>query len=92
LLFGGGVDSGVSIALTVVTLLGSLLTLVYALNFFGRIFFGQTKPALLAEQSPRALLVPTVAVTVFLIIEGLMPGPLLGWAMEGLATIFGGVL
>ncbi len=92
LIFGGGFDSGVSIALTVVTLLGSLLTLIYALNFFGRIFFGQTKPALLAEQSPRALLVPTVAVTVFLIIEGLMPGPLLGWAMEGLATIFGGVL
>ncbi|MFU8827241.1 MAG: complex I subunit 4 family protein, partial [Brevefilum sp.] len=92
LIFGGGFDSGVSIALTVVTLLGSLLTLVYALNFFGRIFFGQTKPALLAEQSPRALLVPTVAVTVFLIIEGLLPGPLLGWAIEGLTTIFGGVL
>lgn len=92
LIFGGGFDSGVSIALTVVTLLGSLLTLVYALNFFGRIFFGQTKPALLAEQSPRALLVPTVAVTVFLIIEGLMPGPLLGWAIEGLTSVFGGLL
>ena len=92
LIFAGGFDSGVSIALTVMTLLGSLLTLVYALRFFGKIFFGEKKPDTLPEKSPRALLVPTMAVTAFLIIEGLVPGPLLGWATEGLAGIFGGLL
>jgi NADH-quinone oxidoreductase subunit M len=92
LIFAGGFDSGVSIVLTVLTLLGSLLTLIYALRFFGRIFFGAQRPAGIAEQSPRSLLVPTIAVTAFLILEGLLPGPLLNWATQGLADIFGGLL
>jgi len=37
-------------------------------------------------------LVPTIAVTVFLIIEGLLPGPLMEWATRGLTSIFGGLL
>ena len=90
MIFAGGFDSGISIALTVMTLMGSLLTVVYALRFFGRIFFGTQQPELLPAQSPRALLFPTVAVTAFLIIEGLAPAPLLNWAMRGLAGIFGG--
>ena len=90
MIFAGGFDSGISIALTVMTLIGSLLTVVYALRFFGRIFFGTQQPELLTAQSPRALLFPTVAVTAFLIIEGLAPAPLLNWAMRGLAGIFGG--
>jgi NADH-quinone oxidoreductase subunit M len=92
MIFAGGFDSGISIALTVMTLIGSLLTLVYGLRFFGKIFFGAQKPEALPEKSPRALLVPTIAVTVFLIIEGLMPGPLMEWATRGLAGIFGGLL
>lgn len=91
MIFAGGFDSGVSIALTVTTLIGSLLTLVYALRFFGKVFFGDQKPAEMLERSPRALLVPTVAGTVFLVIEGLLPGPLLAWASQGLSTVFGGL-
>ena len=92
MIFAGGFDSGVSIVLTVMTLIGSLLTLVYGLRFFGKIFFGAQKPETLPEKSPRALLVPTIAVTVFLIIEGLVPGPLMEWATQGLTGIFGGLL
>lgn len=92
LIFSGGFDSGVSIVLTILTLIGSILTLVYALRFFGKIFFGAKKPENLPEKSPRSLLVPTIAVTIFLIIEGLIPGPLLAWATNGLAEIFGGLL
>jgi NADH-quinone oxidoreductase subunit M len=92
MIFAGGFDSGVSIVLTVMTLIGSLLTLVYGLRFFGKIFFGAQKPETLPEKSPRALLVPTIAVTVFLIIEGLVPGPLMEWATRGLTGIFGGLL
>lgn len=89
LIFAGGFDSGVSIVLTVITLLGSLLTVVYALRFFGRIFFGVQKPESLPAKAPNALVVPTVVVTCFLIIEGLAPAPLLSWAIKGLASIFG---
>jgi len=92
LIFAGGFDSGVSIVLTVITLIGSILTLVYGLRFFGRIFFGEQKPETLPEKFPLALFVPTVAVTIFLIVEGLMPGPLMGWAIEGLSGVFGGLL
>ena len=92
MIFAGGFDSGISITLTVLTLIGSLLTLVYALRFFGRIFFGAQKPDSLLEKSPRSLLVPTIALTTFLIIEGLAPGPLLSWAIRGLTGIFGGLL
>jgi NADH-quinone oxidoreductase subunit M len=89
MIFAGGFDSGVSIPLTVMTLIGSLLTLVYALRFVGKLFFGQKQPESLLEKSPPALLVPTVAVSVFLIIEGLAPAGLISWAMQGLAAIFG---
>jgi NADH-quinone oxidoreductase subunit M len=90
MIFAGGFDSGVSIVLTVMTLIGSLLTVVYALRFFGSIFFGKEQPDELTPKAPRTLVIPTLAVTAFLIIEGLLPGPLLNWAMRGLSMIFGG--
>jgi NADH-quinone oxidoreductase subunit M len=92
MIFAGGFDSGISVVLTVLTLIGSLLTVVYALRFFGMVFLGDAKPITLSEKAPRALLIPTVAVSAFLIFEGLVPGPLLSWAMKGLVTIFGGNL
>ena len=92
MIFAGGFDSGVSIALTVITLIGSVLTLVYGLRFFGKIFFGPKKPATLAARSPRALLFPTIAVTLFLLFEGLAPASLMDWALRGLAGILGGGL
>jgi hypothetical protein len=45
----------------------------------------------MANKPPRALIFPTIAVTAFLIIEGLMPGPLMAWTIKGLAGIFGGL-
>ena len=91
MIFAGGFDSGVSIALTVMTLIGSLLTVIYALRFFGSIFFGKRLPETLPKKAPLALVIPTLAVVVFLIIEGLIPGPLLTWAENGLSGIFGGI-
>jgi len=91
MIFAGGFDSGVSNVVTVLTLIGSLLTVVYALRFFGSIFFGQKQPEGLPAKAPMALVLPTLVVTAFLIVEGLVPGPLLGWAERGLAMIFGGL-
>ncbi len=91
MIFAGGFDSGVSIALTIIVLIGSLLTVIYALRFFGNIFFGDRKPESLPQKAPRALILPTLVITIFLIVEGLTPGPLLTWAMKGLASFIGGL-
>jgi hypothetical protein len=60
------------------------------LRFFGKIFLGKLAAGIEPKASPKALLVPTLAVTIFLIIEGLLPAPLLSWAINGLAVVFGG--
>jgi len=39
MIFSGGFESNISTVLTVITLIGSLFTVIYALRFFGRIFF-----------------------------------------------------
>jgi NADH:ubiquinone oxidoreductase subunit 5 (subunit L)/multisubunit Na+/H+ antiporter MnhA subunit len=92
MIFSGGFDSNISTALTVLTLIGSIFTVFYGLRFFGGIFFGKQGDRNLAEKTPKLLIVPTVAVTAFLIIEGLMPGALLTWVTKGLAGIFGGAI
>ena len=91
MIFAGGFDSGVSVALTVITLVGSLFTVIYGLRFFGSLFFGKRLPVSIAERAPLALTIPTLAVTIFLIIEGLIPGPLLTWATRGLTSFIGGL-
>jgi NADH-quinone oxidoreductase subunit M len=91
MIFAGGFESNISTAFTVITLISSILTVIYALRFFGGIFFGEPKPEDLSGSTPRGLIIPTIAVTAFLIIEGLMPGPLLAWTIKGLAGIFGGL-
>jgi len=92
MIFAGGFDSGISIFLTVTTLLGSLLTVVYALRFFGLVFVGKTKPKELPVKIPLALLIPTIVVSLFLIVEGLIPGSLLSWATKSLENILRGIL
>jgi len=90
MIFAGGFQSGFPISLTLITLLGSIFTLVYALRFFGNIFFGPQKPKELDKEAPLGLLIPTAAVTLLLIIEGLIPGPLLSWTMKSISIVFGG--
>jgi NADH:ubiquinone oxidoreductase subunit 5 (subunit L)/multisubunit Na+/H+ antiporter MnhA subunit len=91
MIFAGGFQSGYPVFLTVISLIGSLFTVFYGLRFFGKIFFGDLRPIDSRGNPDKALLVPTLAVTVFLLIEGLVPAPLLTWVMRGLATVFGGV-
>jgi len=90
MIFSGGFDSGYPAVLTVLTLIGSLFTVIYALRFFGKIFFGKFTLGDEKITSPKALVIPTLAVTVFLIIEGLLPAPLISWAINGLGTVLGG--
>jgi proton-translocating NADH-quinone oxidoreductase chain M len=91
MIFAGGFESGYPVFLTVVSLIGSLFTVFYGLRFFGKIFFGELRPEDASGKPNRALLIPVVAVTVFLVVEGLVPAPLLNWVIKGLSTVFVGV-
>lgn len=90
MIFSGGFQSEYPAALTLATVLGSIFTLVYALRFFGLIFLGPVKPLRHTYQVPMGLLIPTGAVTLFLIVEGFLPGALLSWTIQSLTSIFGG--
>lgn len=88
MIFAGGFQSGYPVILTVLTLLGSLFTVIYALRFFGSIFFGQQLPEIVQKPSTK-LLIPMITVTIFLIIEGILPGPLLNWVTKSLQIVMG---
>ena len=90
MIFTGGFNTGFPVVLTVLTLLGSLFTVVYALRFFGSLFFGKLKPADIKKPS-NWLMATTIVVTVFLIVEGIAPAPLYSWAANSLITVLGGI-
>jgi formate hydrogenlyase subunit 3/multisubunit Na+/H+ antiporter MnhD subunit len=91
MIFTGGFVTEFPAVLTILTLLGSLFTVIYALRFFGVIFFGKQKPESIAEPA-RILMISTIIVSIFLIIEGLLPSPLFAWAEKGLMAVLGGSL
>lgn len=91
MIFSGGFHTQ-HIGVSIVTLFGSLLTVVYALWFTGRIFLGNPKEELQVVTPPLAMLITTVAVTVLLIVEGLFPAPLFDWAEHELYLLLLGGL
>ncbi len=91
MIFAGGFETA-HIALSVLTLFGSLLTVVYALRFAGGIFLGKQPEGLELRTLPHSMFYATVALTALLVIEGLFPGPLFDWAAHELPLILGGGL
>jgi len=92
LIFSGGFGTSHPTILTILTLIGSIFTVIYALRFFGKIFLGEFSQDDNGLRQPKTLVYATLAVTAFLIIEGFMPGPLISWASKALASILGGGL
>ena len=94
MIFSGGFGTGY-LALAAVAIVGSLLTVVYALWFFGRLFFGEVPDGLETRESPRALplamLVPTVLLTVLTVVEGILPAPVFSWVEREVALLLGGL-
>ena len=94
MIFSGGFGTGY-LALAAVAIVGSLLTVAYALWFFGRLFFGEVPDGLETQAYPRAhhlaLLVPTVFLTVLTVVEGLLPAPVFGWVEREVALLLGGL-
>lgn len=91
MIFAGGFRSG-HLWLGALVVLGSLLTVAYALWFWGRLFFGEYPERLETRAVPLAMVVPTVILAFLALIEGLFPAPLFAWAQQGLALLLGGTL
>ncbi|NBD36433.1 MAG: NADH-quinone oxidoreductase subunit M [Chloroflexi bacterium] len=91
MIFAGGFET-THIVLSILTLFGSLLTVVYALRFAGGIFLGERPEGLELRTLPHSMFYATVALTALLVIEGLFPGPLFDWAAHELPLLLGGGL
>jgi NADH-quinone oxidoreductase subunit M len=93
MIFAGGFDTPY-VTLSVLTLLGSLLTVAYALWFVGRIFLGQPKTQPSGEpppgRLPTAMIFPTVALAILALVEGLFPAPVFNWVAQELPLLLGG--
>jgi NADH-quinone oxidoreductase subunit M len=95
MIFAGAFDTPY-LALSILALLGSLLTVAYALWFLGRIFFGRFKPLpsesghLPKDKMPVAMIVPTVFLAALALVEGLVPAPVFNWVAQELPLLLGG--
>jgi NADH-quinone oxidoreductase subunit M len=89
MIFAGGFQSEY-LWLGVGMVLASLLTVAYALWFWGRVFFGVRFEAREPGAVSMFIVVPTVSLAFLALIEGLFPAPLFDWAQHGLSLILGG--
>ena len=89
MIFSGGFHTA-HIGLSVVTLLGSLLTVVYAAQLIMGIFFGSQPEGLTTKKVHWAIVAPTVLLTALALIEGVFPAMLFDWVTHELPLILGG--
>jgi NADH-quinone oxidoreductase subunit M len=89
MIFAGGFSTPYMV-LAILSVFGSLLTVVYALWFLGRVFFGPRPPELVVKRPHWAMIAPTALLTGLALIEGLVPAPVFAWVSQALTTILGG--
>lgn len=105
MIFAGGLETPY-MALSVITIFGSLLTVAYALWFGSRIFLGPdpsettdatdtslgpvSDRAPARAKKPLAMVVPAIILAVLAIVEGIFPGPLFDWVAHELPMLLGG--
>ncbi len=92
MIFGGGFETPY-MALSILAVFGSLLTVAYALWFWARIFLGRLPEELQGQalvKRPLAMVIPTVALVLLALIEGLLPAPLVNWVTQELPLLLGG--
>ncbi len=89
MIFSGGFHTA-HIGLSVITLLGSLLTVVYAAQLIIGIFFGSPPEGLTVKKPHWAIVAPTALLTALAFIEGIFPAMLFDWVVRELPLILGG--
>ncbi len=77
--------------LAIAMVLGSLLTVVYALRLFTHIFLGDYSPDGELNSIPLLMRLPTVVLAGLTLLAGLFPSPVFGWIEQELALILGGL-
>ena len=77
--------------LAIAMVLGSLLTVVYALRLFSRIFLGDYGLSTELKPTARAMRWPTAVLAGLTLLAGLFPGPVFGWIEQELTLILGGL-
>jgi NADH-quinone oxidoreductase subunit M len=93
MIFGGGFGTPY-LALSILAVFGSLLTVAYALWFWARIFLGRLPDALQGQEftrGPVAMVVPTVVLVILALVEGLVPAPVVNWVTQELPLLLGGI-
>ncbi len=89
MIFSGGFHTAHT-GLSVVTLLGSLLTVVYATQLIIGIFFGSQPEGLAVKKPHWAIVAPTALLAALAFIEGIFPAMLFNWVTHELPLILGG--
>ena len=89
MIFSGGFHTA-HIGLSVITLLGSLLTVVYAAQLIIGVFFGSQPEGLTVKKPHWAIVAPTAFLTALAFIEGVFPAMLFDWVAHELPLILGG--
>jgi len=77
--------------LVIAMVLGSLLTVVYALRLFSNIFLGDYTEDGELNSIPKAMNLPTVLVAGLALLAGVYPSPVFGWIEQELTLILGGL-
>jgi len=90
MIFAGGFETA-HVWVGGLMVLASLLTVAYALWFWMRIFFGAGEKGLRPNPVPMTMIAPTVGLAALALIEGVLPGPLFGWAQHELSLLLGGI-
>jgi NADH-quinone oxidoreductase subunit M len=89
MIFAGGFQTPY-LWLAVLAVLGSLLTVAYALWFWVRIFVGQQPDDIEIQVVPRAMTVPSVVLSILALVAGVLPAPIFAWGDRALSLIWGG--
>jgi NADH-quinone oxidoreductase subunit M len=89
MIFSGGFHTA-HVGLSVVTLLGSLLTVVYAAQLIIGIFFGSLPEGLTTKKVHWAIVAPTALLSALALIEGVFPAMRFDWVTHELPLILGG--
>jgi len=77
--------------LVIAMVLGSLLTVVYALRLFSNIFLSENTEEWELNSIPRTMNLPTVLLAVLALLAGVYPSPVFGWIEQELTLILGGL-
>jgi len=77
--------------LVIAMVLGSLLTVVYALRLFSNIFLGDYMEEVELNSIPRTMNLPTVLLAGLALLAGVYPSPVFGWIEQELTLILGGL-